>query len=121
MDDPPASEYCRLGALLLKLTHVIAAEAALRKGLSKDPYSYDCHLALGELDLETGKYFEARQTFEWLVRFFPDLDSSIYRSLTGVDLMLGDLKAARLALNKGRRIFPNDKTLQTFEPVRGGG
>lgn len=118
MDDPPASEYCRLGVLLIKLTHVVAAEAALQKGLQKDPYSYACHLALGELNLETGKYPQARQTFEWLVRFFPDVDPATYRSLVGVDLMLGDLKAARFALNKARRIFPDDKTLQTFEPTR---
>jgi spermidine synthase len=112
MDDPPASEYCGLGVLLTKLSHVFSAEVALLKGLAKDPYSYRCHLELGELYLETGKYSQARQMFEWLVRFFPDSDPRTFRSLTGVDLMLGDLKAAKLALNKGRRIFANDRKLQ---------
>jgi tetratricopeptide (TPR) repeat protein len=117
MDEPPASEYCRLGVILIKLTHVVAAEAALQKGLRKDPYSYACHVATGQLNVLTGKYPQARQDFEWLVRFFPDSDVSIYRSLAGVDLILADVKAAQIAVKKGHRIFPADKSLQE---VHGG-
>jgi tetratricopeptide (TPR) repeat protein len=112
MDEPPASEYCRLGVILIKLTHIVAADAALQKGLRKDPYSYPCHVALGQLAVLTGKYPQARQDFEWLVRFFPDSDVSIYRSLAGVDLILGDVKASQIAVNKGHRIFPTDKSLR---------
>ena len=112
MDEPPASEYCSLGVILMKLTHVVAAEAALQKGLRKDPYSYACHLALSQLYLETAQLALARQNFEWLARFFPDSDASTFRSLAGVELMIGDVKSARAALRKGHRIFPDDTSLQ---------
>ena len=112
IEDPPASEYCRLGVILMKLSHIVAADAALQKGLQKDPYSYACHVVLGELALETGKYPEARQNFEWLIHFFPDAEPSTFRSLAGLDLMMGDLKSAKAVIRKGQRIFPEDASLK---------
>ncbi|MGA8232488.1 MAG: fused MFS/spermidine synthase [Candidatus Acidiferrales bacterium] len=112
MGDPPASEYCRLGAIWEKIPNLAEAEPVLLKGLSKDPYSYACHLELGELYREEKLLAPARQNFEWVVRFFPELDPTIFRSLAGIDLMLGDRRAARAALNEGRRMFPDDGDLQ---------
>jgi len=112
MGDPPASEYCRLGAIWEKIPNLAEAEPVLLRGISKDPYSYSCHLELGELYREEKQLGPARKNFEWVVRFFPELDPTIFRSLAGIDLMLGDRRAARATLNEGRRLFPDDVDLQ---------
>jgi spermidine synthase len=112
MGDPPASEYCRLGAIWEKIPNLAEAEPVLLRGLTKDPYSYACHLELGELYREEKQLAPARKNFEWVVRFFPELDPTIFRSLAGIDLMLGDRRAARATLNEGRRLFPDDVDLQ---------
>ncbi|HTC94530.1 MAG TPA: fused MFS/spermidine synthase [Terriglobales bacterium] len=112
MGDPPAYEYCRLGAMWAKAANYTEAESALLKGTLKDPYSYSCHLSLGELYRRTGRLAQARETFEWIVRFFPDADATLFRSLAGVDIALGDSRAAQSVLRKGRRIFPDDQALQ---------
>jgi len=112
MGDPPASEYCRLGAIWEKIPNLAQAEPVLLRGLAKDPYSYACHLELGELYREEKKYSPARTNFEWVVRFFPELDPTIFRSLAGIDLMLGDRRAMRATLKEGRRLFPDDPDLQ---------
>jgi spermidine synthase len=112
MGEPPAAEYCRLGAIWEKIPNLAEAEPVLLKGLSKDPYSYACHLELGELYREERQLVPARQNFEWVVRFFPELDPTVFRSLAGIDLMLNDRRAARTTLNEGRRLFPDDADLQ---------
>ena len=99
----------------MKMSDPTAAELALLKGTLKDPFSYACHLELGELYRETGRFPLARQHFEWVVRFFPDADAAIFRSLAGVYVVLGDMKSARRILHKGRRIFPDDTQLQNAE------
>jgi len=115
MPNVPASEYCRLGAIWMKMSNPTEAEPVFLKGTLKDPYSYSCHLGLGELYRETGRFSLARQHFEWAVRFFPDADPTIYRSLAGVYVVLGDMKSARSTLRKGRRIFPENRELQNAE------
>jgi spermidine synthase len=112
MSDPPASEYCRLGAIWMKMSKLAEAEPILLKGTSKDPYSYACHLNLGELYREEGRLPLARQHFELVVRFYPDYDPSVFRSLAGVDLTLGDSRAAAAILRKGLRVFPDDPELR---------
>jgi spermidine synthase len=112
MPDPPASEYCRLGAIWMKMSSLSEAEPILLRGTAKDPYSYDCHLALGELYRETGQFPLARQHFELVVRFYPDYDPVIFRSLAGVYFALGDARSATATLQKGLRLFPGDPDLQ---------
>src|SRR6202012_5661439 len=106
MPDPPASEYCRLGAIWMKMGNTKEAEPVLVRGLAKDPYSYACNLQLGELYRETDQFSLARQYFEFVVRFYPDSNSSVFASLASVYLNLGDTNSAEAILNKGRRIFP---------------
>src|SRR5260370_6290649 len=113
--DPPASEYCRLGAIWMKLSNLTEAEPVLLKGLLKDPYSYACHLELGELYRETSRFALARQHFEWVVRFFPDTDATTFISLAGVHVVLGDIASARSILRKGHRLFPEDTELQNAQ------
>jgi tetratricopeptide (TPR) repeat protein len=118
MPDPPASEYCRLGAIWMKMSNLAEAEPVLLRGISKDPYSYACHLGLGELYRETGRLSLARQHFELVVRFYPDYDPVIFRSLAGVYLALGDSHSAMATLRKGLRLFPGDPDLQKAVPEK---
>lgn len=106
MPDAQASEYCRLGAIWMKMANVQEAEPVLVRGLSKDPYSYSCHLQLGELYRETGRFPQARKHFEFVIRFYPDYNATVFASLASVYLNLGDAKAADAILRKGRRVFP---------------
>jgi spermidine synthase len=115
MGDVPASEYCRLGVIWMKMSNLAEAEPALLAGIRKDTYSYACHLELGELYRESGRFSLARQHFEWIVRFFPDADATIFRSLAGVYVVLGDMRSARSILQKGRRVFPDDTELRNAE------
>jgi spermidine synthase len=108
MPDPPASEYCRLGAIWMKTANTKEAEPVLLRGLAKDPYSYACHLQLGELYRQTDQFPLARQHLEFVVRFYPDSNSSVFASLASVYINLGDAKAAEAILKKGRRVFPTE-------------
>jgi spermidine synthase len=108
MPDAPASEYCRLGAIWMKMSNMQEAEPVLVRGLAKDPYSYSCHLQLGELYRETGRFSPARQHFEFVVRFYPDSNATVFASLASVYLNLGDAKSADAILTKGRRVFPTE-------------
>jgi tetratricopeptide (TPR) repeat protein len=109
--NPPSYEYGRLGGLWLNLSNFTEAEAALLKGLGKDPYCYACHFELGELYLRTEKLSLARKNFEWVVRFFPDADPAAFKSLATIDLMLGDTESARAVLDESLRLFPDDAAL----------
>jgi spermidine synthase len=112
MTDPPASEYCRLGAIRMKMSNFAEAEPVLQTGILNDPYSYACHVELGELYRETGRFPLARQHFEFVVRFYPDYDPAIFRSLATVYLALGDSRSSIATLRKGLRLFPGDPELQ---------
>jgi spermidine synthase len=112
LSDPPASEYCRLGAIRIKMLNLDEAERALMEGLLKDPYSYACNLELGEVYRETKRLSQARQYFETVLRLYPDSDVTTYKSLAGVYMSLGAVKSARSILQKGHRIFPDDADLQ---------
>jgi tetratricopeptide (TPR) repeat protein len=109
---PPASEYCRLGAIWMKLGNLPEAESILLQGLLKDPYSYACNLDLGELFRETGRFSLARQNFELLVRFYPDYDPTVFLSLASVYRSLEEPASANAVLRKGLRLFPSDLALQ---------
>jgi tetratricopeptide (TPR) repeat protein len=92
----------------MKMFNTKEAEPVLFRGLAKDPYSYACHLQLGELYRETDQFPLARQHLEFVVRFYPDSNSSVFASLASVYLNLGDAKAADAILKKGRRVFPGE-------------
>ena len=116
MPDPPASEYCRLGGIWIKMSNLEEAEPVLLRGTLKDPYSYACHLELGEVYADTGRFPLARQHFEWVVRFYPDHDPTIFRALARVYVALGDSHSAKATVRKGLRLFPDDPELQKAAP-----
>jgi tetratricopeptide (TPR) repeat protein len=116
LSDPPASEYCRLGAIWIKLSNLAEAEPALLRGISKDPYSYACNLELGELYREMRRLSLARDYFETVIRLYPDSDVTIYKSLAGIYLSLGDTDSGQSTLRKGRRVFPDDGDLRKAIP-----
>ncbi len=104
--NPPALEFCRLGEFLLHTQGLAEAEKAFLTGNLVDPYSYSCNRNLAELYRQTAFPDRARQRLDFIVRFFPDADPTVYTSLFTVDNSLGDHAAAQAALKKGRRIFP---------------
>jgi predicted membrane-bound spermidine synthase/Tfp pilus assembly protein PilF len=112
MPDPPAPEYCRLAAIWMKLAEPGEAEPVLQRGMLKDPYSYACNLELGELYRESGRYAEARQRLDMVIRLYPDYDATTFRTLAGIETILGDRSAAKATLRKGLRFFPDDSDLQ---------
>lgn len=112
MTDPPASEYCRLGAIWMKMVNFGEAEPVLLRGISKDPYSYACHLELGELYRRTGQLSLARENFELVVRFYPDYDPVVFGALASVYTNMGNSHDAEAVLRKGLRLFPSDPELQ---------
>jgi spermidine synthase len=116
LSNPPASEYCRLGAIWVKLSNFAEAEHALMTGISKDPYSYACNLELGELYREMRRLPMAREYFEKVIRLYPDSDVTIYKSLAGVYLSLGDVSSSQSTLRRGHRVFPDDTELQKANP-----
>ena len=109
---PAAIEYCRLGEFLLTAQKPAEAEKAFLRGNLVDPYNYPCNRDLAELYRQTGHKDRARRYLEIVEKFFPDVDPALYVSLASVDESLGDHRAARTALQKGARIFPNDETLR---------
>jgi len=109
---PAAIEYCRLGEFLLTTQEPAEAEKAFLRGNLVDPYNYPCNRDLAELYRQTGYKDRARRYLEIVEKFFPDADPALYVSLASVDESLGDHRAARRALQKGARIFPNDKSLR---------
>lgn len=111
MQKPAASEYGRLGLILLNIANYSEAESALFKGLTVDPNCYSCHFALGELYLHVGKLSLAKENFEWAVRHFPDYDVANFRALAGIEIMLGEKEAAHDTLSEARRVFPQDDDL----------
>jgi tetratricopeptide (TPR) repeat protein len=117
MRNPPASEYCRLGVIWIRMSNLAEAESALLKGILKDPYSYACHVGLGEMYWQSGRFRQARENLEWVVRFFPDSDVTIFRSLARVYNALGDAKSARSVLRKGSRLFPDDRELRKAQSL----
>ena len=110
--NPPASDYCRLGAIWIKIGNFAEAEPVLLKGAVKDPYSYACNLELGELYRQTGRLSLSKEPLEKVIRFYPDSEVTVYKSLAGVYLLLGDKKSALATLRKGQRIFPGDADLR---------
>jgi spermidine synthase len=105
MPEVQAAEYCRLGAIWVKLRNLPQAEQALGIGLGKDPYSYSCNLAMGEVYRETGRTAEARASFEKLLRWYPDGDPQAYEALAELEEKMGDRDAAWNTRKKSERIF----------------
>jgi spermidine synthase len=111
MNGPPASDYCRLGELQARSGDLVSAVEVFRMGIEKDPYSYICHLELGEIARANGRLEEARQHLEFVERHYPDAAPGIYLSLGAVYRAQGNLSKAIEVLQKGRRIFPDDQAI----------
>jgi hypothetical protein len=114
IEDPPAYEYCRWGGRRIAGSNGSDAESILLKGIQKDPYSYACLLELGELYQQTGRLPRARENFVWVLRLFPAVEATVFRSLAEVDFALGP-EVCHSVLGRGRRLFPENAELQKAE------
>jgi predicted Zn-dependent protease len=109
-----AADQCRLGDLFLRSRQIQAAEGPLQRGLQLDPYAFVCPGDLGELYRALGRTGEAIRELEWVMRYFPEADAKTYVSLALAYQAAADRGKANRALEKGRRIFPQDKLLSEF-------
>jgi spermidine synthase len=115
IEQASAAGQCQLGDLELRSGNPKNAEPPLLRGLQLDPYAFLCHRDLGELYRATGRLQEATHELEWVVRYFPESDPKTYVSLALAYQTLGKHRfEAREALEKGKRLFPNDPLLQKF-------
>ena len=94
------------------------AEPVLVRGLAKDPYSYACHLQLGELYRESDRFPLARQHFEFVVRFYPDSNASCIRVTRFCLPQSRRRKISRGDFEKGPSHFPHRIALTTYRPAR---
>ena len=113
-------EYVRLGRDYLRAGAADAGEKWLRKALERDSYCHPAHRTLADLAIARKNWAEAKPQLEFLVRYAPDEDASVYSSLAGVDLALGNSSASQEALNKGLRIFPDDPNLHRLATAHRG-
>src|SRR5207302_4557581 len=113
-----AEEQCRLGDLLLRSKNMGAAEEPLLRGLQLDPYAFLCHRDLGELYRARGRNSEAIRELEWVVRFFPEADAKTYVSLALAYETAKDRASAQFALEKGKRLFPEEQLLRRLPHER---
>ena len=104
--NPAAIEFCRLGEFHLRTQDTANAEKDFLMGIQADPYSYSCNRNLAELYRQAGLMERAHTRLDFVVRFFPDSDPTLYASLSSVLTALGDIAGANAAIEKGRRLFP---------------
>ncbi len=110
-DGATANSFCRLGDFYLRKADLTGAEKPLRDGIVRDPYAYLCHRDLGELLRASGRLREAELELRLVLTHFPEADPKAYASLALLYKSQGKADAAREALVKGRRIFPEDALL----------
>jgi len=102
-----ASAYAQLGEIYFRAGDLGRAYAAMQESLLRDPYNFQAHVNLGQLLALQQKWAEARKNLEFVKRYFPDEDATIYVFLYHADMALGDPRAADEALRFGLRIFPD--------------
>jgi spermidine synthase len=102
-----AAAYASLGEIYFRAGDLGRAYAAMQESLLRDPYNFQAHVNLGQLLSVQQKWGEARKNLEFVKRYFPDEDATIYVFLYHADMALGDPRAAEEALRFGLRIFPD--------------
>jgi spermidine synthase len=102
-----ASDYAKLGEIYFRAGDLERAYPAMQESLLRDPYNFQAHVNLGQLLALQQKWAEARKNLEFVKRYFPDEDATIYVFLYHADMALGDPRAADEALRFGLRIFPD--------------
>jgi tetratricopeptide (TPR) repeat protein len=109
---PSAAARAELAEILFREAKMDEAYRAMLDCLAQDPYNFQTHRNLAELLAKQEKWSEARQHFEFVMRYFPDEHPGIYPLLYRADLALGDPSAAAKAVRFGLRMFPGDSELQ---------
>ena len=109
---PGAAAYATLGGMLVQSGDINEAYRAMQDCLARDPYNFQTHVNLGVLLTRQKKWAEARQHLEFVMRYFPDDNATIYPLLFQVDNALGDPRAAAEAVRFGLRMFPDNSDLQ---------
>ncbi|HYL46075.1 MAG TPA: fused MFS/spermidine synthase [Candidatus Limnocylindrales bacterium] len=105
-------EYVRLGRDYLRAGETAEGMQWLAKALERDSYCHPAHRTLADQAIAVHDWSNAKSHLEFFIRYAPDEDPTAYSSLAGVNIALGNVSAARAALEKGMRIFPGDENLR---------
>jgi tetratricopeptide (TPR) repeat protein len=102
---PSANEYVRLGTMLTNADDRAKAEPALQKAVELEPYSFVGHRNLAEICRRGNRWPCAVEHLEFLVRYYPTVDSTVYQRLAEAYRSLGDGDKANQIIRKGVRLF----------------
>jgi spermidine synthase len=112
-----AEARAQLGEILLHAGKIEEAAITMQDCLAIDPYNYQAHLTLGELQSKQKNWSEARRHLEFVMRHYPDEDAGIYPLLFHADTALGDPSAAARAVRFGLRIFPDNGEIKRLKEL----
>jgi tetratricopeptide (TPR) repeat protein len=102
---PSANEYVRLGTMLSNAGDPAKAEPAMAKAVELEPYSFVGHRNLAEICRRDNRWPCAVQHLEFLVRYYPTIDSTVYQRLAEAYRFRGDHDKANQIIRKGVRLF----------------
>jgi spermidine synthase len=105
LSKPSANEYARLGTMLSNGGEAAKAEPALQKAVELEPYSFVGHRNLAEICLRGNRWPCAVEHLEFLVRYYPTVDSTVYQRLAEAYRSHGDRGKANQIIRKGVRLF----------------
>jgi spermidine synthase len=112
-----AAGYAQLAEILLRAGRLREGYGAIEECLARDPYNLRAHVYLGELLARQKKWAEARKNIEFVKRYFPEADKTIYPLLFQIDNAMGDSRAAAEAVRFGLRMFPDNEELKRLNSL----
>ena len=115
---PDSSEFAFLGDFFVHTGHPREAENEYEEAVRRDRYSYSGHLGLADLYRTEGQWEKARENYEFVVRFDPDVSSEVYTGLIDAYHHLGREGDARRTLKKATRLFPDNAALAGLAGAR---
>jgi tetratricopeptide (TPR) repeat protein len=107
-----AAGYAQLAEILLRAGRLSEGYSAIEDCLALDPYNLRAHVYLGEVLARQKKWVEARKNIEFVKRYFPEADKTIYPLLFQIDNAMGDPRGAAEAVRFGLRMFPDNEELK---------
>jgi len=107
-----AAGYAQLAEILLRAGRLREGYSAIEQCLALDPYNLRAHVYLGEVQARQKQWVEARKNIEFVKRYFPEADKTIYPLLFQIDNAMGDPRAAAEAVRFGLRMFPDNQELK---------
>jgi tetratricopeptide (TPR) repeat protein len=112
LTNPSANDYVRLGVMFANGSDFAKAEPVLQKTLELEPYAVVAHRNLAEICRRASRWSCAVEHLEFLVRYAPMVDPSVYARLAEAYRLQGDRNNADRIIGKGIRLFPKNLDLR---------